>query len=376
MPDLNLIIRGLGRELLQAGAPIWRIRLSMRTVHPLITAVSFFWESDAAPIGERTAAHGMEGRSGYVGSPLELIARTGKPLRRRLTDLRPDDHEVFHDLASRGATDYYGMPLEFSSYGGGMLVFATGRADGFRDTDIENFGIIAAALTPIAEIHRLRRLSEAVAQAYLGKRSGGRVLGGEITRGDIETIQAAILMSDIRGWTDLNSRLPVQDTVQLANRYFDLLDDVVSSHEGEILKFMGDGVLAIFPVGKTAREACDNAMAAALAARRQASGPHDELIPDFGIGLHFGEVLYGNVGSATRLDFTVLGQAVNIAARIEARCAPLGEPILMSGRFAEAQSRQTRPVVREILKGMAEPQDLIAPGQDNRVDPSDGSGAA
>ncbi|MGI9367643.1 MAG: adenylate/guanylate cyclase domain-containing protein [Ruegeria sp.] len=358
-PDLHGLIDGLGAEMLRLGAPVWRIRVAQRIVHPLTAAVSAIWERDEEPTGPIENAHGLEKRPEFKGSPLAEISVTRKPLRKDLTRLGPDDHLAYRELQARGATDYFGVPLPYGNHLSGILVVATDRPGGFDDADIDGIQILSMALAPLAEVHRLKTLSSAVTAAYLGERTGQRVLGGQITRGHIDAIEAAILFSDIRGWTDLNAKYPVEQTVELANRYFELIDQSVTAHGGEVLKLMGDGVLAIFPIGAEGENTCTRALVAARAALEKPT--HDRLT--FGIGLHFGRVMYGNVGSNRRLDFTVLGQAVNIASRIESLCARTGHALLFSREFADQLPDPQKSIGFFSLKGLEEKTEIFAPNQ-------------
>ena len=370
LPDPNELVRQLGDRLSACGAPVWRLRFSMRTLHPLLAAKSSVWERDCESTQRLESTHGLEGRSGYIGSPLEIIGRTRAPFRRQLADaLNDTDHNVLHELKARGGTDYYGVPMRFSDDASASLVFATDAVGGFSDRDIERFTQIASMLAPIAEVFSARNASLAVAEAYLGPRTGRRVLAGQITRGHIETINAAILVSDIRDWTGLNNRVGPGNALALANSYFELIAEAVEAHGGEILKFIGDGVLAVFPTdGGTpnAGTACQEALAAACQALQVAAEPDRALNLSFGIGIHFGEVLYGNIGSKTRIDFTVLGQAVNTAARIEGLCGRLGEPILFSQDFADRLATPTKQVAEETLKGHDVPSKLLTTSDDPR----------
>ncbi len=357
LPTVDDTVLQLGQRLQSSGAPLWRLRLSMRTLHPLIAAFSSVWERDAEKTHRIETSHGMEGRSGYYGSPLEIIGRTEAPFRKRLSDeLTVSDHNTLHELKARGGTDYFGLPMKYSSGVRASLVFNTDAAGGFSDHDIEGFTEIASVLTPIAEVYSTRRISLAVAEAYLGPRTGRRVLDGQITRGHIEKIDAAILVSDIRDWTGLNSRMSAEDAVALANSYFEIITQAVEANGGEILKFIGDGVLAIFPADGedvSAEAACENALSAARHALQTVAG--GTLPPElrFGIGLNFGEVLYGNIGSKTRIDFTVLGQAVNIAARIEGLCDQLDQPLLFSEEVGSRLAEPGKLVTEQSLKGHA-----------------------
>ena len=341
----------------------------MRTLHPLVAAITSVWERDRGSAELMETPHGLEGRSSYIGSPLEIINQTRRPFRKRLSDpLSEADHNVLHELKARGGTDYFGRPMTFSDGSMAILVFTTDAAGGFLDPDIEGFTRIASVLAPIAEVIRTRLVSLAVAEAYLGPRTGQRVLNGQITRGHIEKINAAILVSDIRDWTGLNTRVAVEEALALANRYFDVIADAVESNRGEILKLIGDGVLAIFPSDDDASDAaavCERALAAARQALRIARDADPPLELSFGIGMHFGEVLYGNIGSKTRIDFTVLGQAVNLAARIEGLCGTLDKPILFSQVFADQLSEPATLAAEEILKGLDGEFKVLSPAETN-----------
>lgn len=363
LADLDAVTVALGQRLKDAGAPVWRLRLSMRVLHPLTTAISAVWEDGEREAEHITTAHGLEAQPAYKGSPMAYISETNQPFRKQLeAPLGPQDHAVLHELKARGVTDYYGLRVLFRSGNGCIPVFNTCRPGGFTDADIAAFHRISETLAPIAEVFCLQIISAAVAEAYLGKRSGQRVLAGQITRGDIDTLQAAILMSDIRGWTTLNARLGAAAALKLANRYFSILGAAVEDHGGEVLKLIGDGILAVFPAeDRSSAAACRSALRAAHAAFEAAEAADPALGFTFGIGLHFGEVLYGNVGSDSRLDFTAMGPAVNAAARIEGLCGELGQPLLCSeeftglagGSFTEAACRQ--------LKGEARARRVFTP---------------
>lgn len=362
LPAIETLTEQLGERLLAAGAPVSRVRISVRILHPLMAALSAVWQRGGAAPTPIRSAHGLEQRSGFLGSPLAELARTGKPIRRRLSDgLGPDDHTVLHEIAASGATDYTVLPMRFSSGLAASLAIATDRAGGFDDRDLVQLQQLTRMLTPIAEARVSLRLAETLADTYIGPRSGRRVLDGRIRRGDIETIRAAIWFSDIRGWSRITNERPAEEAIEIANAYFDRVDQAVRAQNGEVLKLIGDAVLAIFPVGTAAdgeRSACRAALDAARAALVPASvasqapklpnapngavtpSPSPRPVPEFafGIGLHLGDVVYGNVGSETRLDFTVMGRAVNFAARIEKLTRALGVPIVCSAELARASS--------------------------------------
>ena len=354
LPDRDAMLAGLGDKMQAEGAPVARIRVAVRTLHPLVMAISATWKSASGVVPVIESQHGAEENPAYRGSPVEVIFTTGQPYRRRLEDpLGPEDPEVLHEFREQGFTDYYGRLLHMSSGPASLFTVSSATPCGFSDADLEKINLIAGALSPVVEVFNAHQISLAVAQAYLGPRTGSRVLEGHITRGDIETIEAAILISDLRGWTRLNSELPPEEVVALANRYFERVAAAIDTNGGEILKFLGDGVLAIFT--GSAETACKDALAAAKMAQDTAGDL------DFGIGLHFGAVQYGNVGSAERIDFTVLGQAVNIAARVESLCGELQQPVLYSETFANALTGDSTEISHRVLKGLKEPIGIFAP---------------
>ncbi|MEL7093617.1 MAG: adenylate/guanylate cyclase domain-containing protein [Pseudomonadota bacterium] len=356
---------GLGPRLRAAGVPLMRLRIGMRTTHPLIAALSFIWDPDSDDPDNpalQSAGHGMEQRSNYMGSPMEIIVTTEAPYRRLLDDsIGPEDHLIMHELKARGATDWYGRPVWYATGSFGIVIFVA-HGTAFSDDDIELLDTVADVLGPVVEAWTHHHLATAIATSYLGPRTGRRVLDGQITRGDIETTEAAILFSDIRGWTALNAAESPDSVLSIANRYFEVMSDAIDANNGEILKFLGDGILALFPSDGTPAgkvRACRQALTTAQAALDLAKTA--DLPVPFGTGVHYGEVLYGNVGARERIDFTVLGQSVNIAARVEAFCGRLGEPVLMSDTVADIAGLPSRHASTETLKGVAAPMRLYAP---------------
>lgn len=354
--NLNDLTQQLGAQLAQANAPVWRLRFAMRTLHPLLAAVGTTWENDTGPKPVVESTHGLETRGGYAGSPMTTVSQSRKPFRQNLSALSPDHHEVLHELHAQGGRDYYALPILFGDRVAAVMTVTTRHEGGFTNTDLAGFDAIAAQLAPFIEVLRLNTLSSAVSAAYLGTHTAQRVLSGEITRGHVDTIDAAILISDLRGWTQLNAERTPEQAIAVANSFFEVMDAAVTSEGGEILKFMGDAVLAIFPATAGQQDAVARALRAAKAATTHQT---DDL--RFGIGLNVGEVLYGNVGSEKRLDFTVMGPAVNLAARIESLCAQTDCPILMSHAAANLVFR-TRQVGTFYLKGLPAGEEVFAPG--------------
>ncbi|WP_299356392.1 adenylate/guanylate cyclase domain-containing protein [uncultured Shimia sp.] len=356
MPHLEALTYALADKLSEVGVPLWRLRIAMRTTHPLVTAISTIWERETGPQEVFVSPHGLEQRSSFAGSPMARISQTRAPVRQDLSALTPDHHLAFHELRERGATDYLGLPLIYGDHLSGLLVAVSDAPDGFSQIDVDGLLAITPVVSTLVEVRRLTVLSKAVATAYLGPLTGQRVLGGDITRGHVDHLDAAILVSDLRGWTQLNTERRVEETVAIANAYFDILDDAVRAHGGEILKFMGDGVLAVFPVTEARSGAARNAVAAAQQALAQQDGDIQ-----FGIGLHIGNVLYGNTGSERRLDFTVLGPAVNLAARIEALCSETDQSLLVSAEMSGLLEEPSLQVGEFALKGLPGMTPVFAP---------------
>jgi adenylate cyclase len=264
------------------------------------------------------------------------------------------DFAVTRDLRMQGVTDYLAVPLLFASGAVHGATFATEHPGGFADAQIAAIESVVAPLARVAENRMLERTASILLDTYVGNSAGSRILAGQIRRGDTVAIRAAIWLSDMRGFTRLADRLPPQTLVDMLNRYFDCQLPAIAKHGGEVLKFMGDGLLAIFPIAagdEHARQVCDNALAAAHEARAAIASDSFEGGVRFGLALHVGEVLYGNIGSGDRLDFTCIGPAVNLAARIEKLTGELNRTILASEEFEHYCSSRFVPVGEFELRG-------------------------
>ena len=360
-------IERLCEQMDSRGAPVWRIIIGHPTLHPEISAVSYLWERGQTA-KERRVGHGMRERGDYLGSPIEYIHTHKTRYRRDLKVLDSQkDHRLLHRLAAQGGTDYLGLPVLFTNDVMGVATIATDRVGGFCDADIDALDAIMTVATPVIELHALRFLSISMLDIYVGHRTGARILNGQIGRNDAEMIEAAIWFSDLRDFTPLTEQLPLPKLLDSLNAYFDLVAAAVAAHGGEILKFIGDAMMIVFPVTgkKDATAVCTAAYDAAVDAfasldafnhrRRRAKVP--EL--NFGVGLHFGEVIYGNVGAAERLDFTVIGAAVNHTARLESLTKTVGSPMLMSRPFTDCITRDFEFVGVFPMKGIAEPQEAF-----------------
>jgi adenylate cyclase len=353
--------------------PFSRISLAMEVLHPELSGGSMYWREGRIEQLE-IRREGILQWDDYLRSPVYVVERTNRPWRWRQGEPVPD-MPLIQDLHAQGVTDYCLFPLPIQDTGRtSTMSFATKRPGGFGHLGGDDQGQtllrrVAWLMTPFLERVALRIIALDLLDAYLGKIAGRRVYGGQIERGAVEPIDAAILVADLRGFTRLGQELGEIATVELLNRYFDALGEAIVAHDGQILKFMGDGVLAVFPVTQAlARDAvCANAHRAALRARENlkllnaALAEEGKPPVDFGIGLHVGNVAFGNIGAGTRLDFTVIGRAVNQASRIESLTKEMGMPILASREFAEFADQGLQPVGERTIRGLEAPVALYAP---------------
>ncbi|MBX6321746.1 MAG: adenylate/guanylate cyclase domain-containing protein [Rhodospirillaceae bacterium] len=359
------------RALKARGLPVWRSALGLEMLHPELSGTLDIWTDEEMHMDawQRVDPHGrrIAKRPVYLNSPIRVVDDTGRMFRRRL-DAPIEDMPLLEELRRQGATDYVIYPLPFiDRWRTAVLSFATTADTGFTPADLSALERAARLFSPYAERHVLRRIAIDLLDTYIGRSAGERVFEGRIERGDAETIAAAICFCDLRGFTAFSDSRPRETVIETLNAWFDCVAGAVVPHGGEILKFLGDGMLVIFPLGGDPPAACDSALEAALeaAARMETlnaerAGAGQETL-DFGLALHVGEVAYGNVGSQRRLDFTVIGPAVNQASRLQELTKALGRRILLSGDFA---ARIRRPLVAlgdHRLRDVAAPVPVFAP---------------
>jgi adenylate cyclase len=346
-----------------AGIPLARLGVFVMTLHPNVVGRSFIWER-GQPTRVGALTQQVRQSREYQNSPVAWCTAHGKEWRWRVGE--PDwGFGVIADLAARGCVDYICLPLRFTS--GETHVMSLSSNTGFTD---EHIGAIRRVLRPlarIAEIYALRRTATNILSTYVGTTSGERVMAGRIFKGDVETIRAAIWFSDLRGFTELSSTRPARDVIRVLNDVFECQVPAIEKHGGEVLKFIGDGLLAIFPVTQDAspQSRCGAAIAAAtealgaIAAHNARTGAALRI----GLALHIGDVEYGNIGGASRLDFTAIGAAVNMAARLEGLTSKLGRDLVVSAEVAELSDRRFEALGSFELKGIAGPQPVYALGE-------------
>jgi adenylate cyclase len=345
-------------RLRNCGFPIWRVGVFILTLHPQVMGQRFLWRPDQ-PVEVTYGSHETFETEEFRRSPVRYAVDNRVSLRRKLEDDScPVDIALLGELKAQGITDYLVMPLFFADGTIHAASFSTRESGGFADSQIAALTQLSAPLARVAEAQALQRKASVLLETYVGPHAAARVLAGQIRRGDATSINAAIWLSDMRGFTQLADLVPPRTLVGALNRYFDCQVPAILKHGGEVLKYMGDGLLAIFEIskhGNNEHAVCDAALNAAREARSAVAAA--SALPDgnfdlkFGLALHLGEVLYGNIGSENRLDFTCIGPAVNLAARIEKLTGELGRTVLASGAFANHCEDEFAPVGTFVLRG-------------------------
>ena len=318
------LVQQLGHQLRQANAPVWSLRFGLETVDPQVLLWGFGWEAGQDQPIEVRIAHDIRKTNAYIGSPVQKVHQSGNAVRQRLHDLDPEHHhEVYFDWQAKGCTDYLILPMFFHTGHYNTFILVTQKASGFSDSDITKFTRLVDFLSPTLEVLTNQRIANSLLDTYVGPRTGSRILQGSVKRGDGEVINAALWFSDLRNFTHYTETLPSDQLLAMLNAYFETIDNAVSARGGEILHFIGDAMMIIFTAEDDQQTACQAALDAAIDAidsmavlNHQRQRKQQPLIR-FGIGLHVGEVIYGNIGSQKRLDFTVVGPAANRVARLE-----------------------------------------------------------
>ena len=354
------LLERFSEKLREAGLPVDRSTLGAPILHPVARSSFVFWERESGS-EQRWFIYSPEQMKLLEASPIQQIYTRGEAtsLHLALPEAR-GRYPIGQDLWGEGYHQYEALPLEFSDGTFKVLTLATKSPEGFDDTQMALVRATLPALTLVFEGHVARNTARTLMETYVGTRAGLRVLNGEIARGDGSPIDAVIWFSDLRGFTSLAQARSEADLLQLLNNYFGAVTDAVEAQSGEVLKFIGDAVLAIFTFDGDIQAAADRAETAAQQVLR---GPSLESGLSFGIALHPGRVFYGNIGGGTRLDFTVIGASVNLASRIEGLCAALDQPLLASADFVRASSLNWHSMGAHLLKGVADRVEVFAPSQ-------------
>jgi adenylate cyclase len=355
------VLQQLCRRLLDQGIPLYRVAVFVRTLHPNVAGRGFIWTEPRNTVEITSVPVGIQNTEQYQRSPIRVVFTEHVEIRRRIEGREgPLDFPILEELRAEGATDFQAFPVRFLNGEVHAASFVTRRAGGFTDAEVEALRRIMPAFSRVAEIYSWRRIAQNILDAYLGAQTGEKVLAGQIRRGDGEDIHAVIWFCDLRDSTPLADSMSRGDFLRLLNDFFECVLGPVLESKGEVLRFIGDAALAIFPVGADAAEACRRAVQAAeeAIARMAAANAKRSRPLGFGIGLHLGHVMYGNIGTPTRIEFTVIGAAANEAARIEGLCKTLEVPLLLSEPVARHLAGCTS-LGRHRLRGVGEPIELF-----------------
>ena len=362
------LVAKTAERLIAAGVPLDIFNAWIFLLHPEYFGVAHSWRRSTGRVESNLGSHEIFDSDLVQKSPLQLI-RTNRTneYRRRLFEEGPaEEYPVMQDYIDEGCTDYMAIAMPSAYDDRNSISFATRAKGGFTENQIATVKAGLPHMAHLAEIQATRYLATVLLDTYVGQKTGAEILSGNILRGHGRTLHAVILMTDLQGFTALSNTLPRDTLIGHLNAYFDAFGQPVQAEGGEILKFIGDAMLAIFPVDEdNVRDRCGAALRAvqdgltridALNAERGSEG-----LPAItcGAALHLGDVMYGNVGAANRLDFTVIGPAVNLAARIEGLTRPLGERLLMSAAIAAFLPDEVAPLGRHEVKGLDEPVEVF-----------------
>jgi adenylate cyclase len=373
---IEALFEGCCERLYAAGMPLFRVHIAYRTLHPLISGIGLTWRRDAPVEIQHFPHHDGPQPERWLKSPHHhMIERQLPMMRRKLTG--PEtliDFPVLEEFRDAGGTDYLAF---LAAFGGGandglISSWLTDRPEGFSDAEVQAIIRVQQRFAVACKIVTRGEIARNVMTTYLGPDAGLRVLDGQIRRGDGERIHAAVWFSDLRGSTAMAEKLAPQDYIATLNAFFDAVGGAVIAKHGEILGFIGDAVLAIFPIRKgqaTAARACQRALSAArLSAQRveklneaRAANRQDPIA--YGLGLHLGDVTFGNIGVDERLSFSVIGPTVNEVARLEGLTKKLGRPVVASELFRTAVPRGTKwdALGEHRVAGVRRPLKVFAP---------------
>ena len=369
--DLLDLFEAFVWRMLAAGFPLDRASLITGTLHPQLAGFAWNWNIDDGLVDEVKIGEANLATESFTRSPLPIVIKTGKPVVIDPADPASDRFGLTADLRKLGITQYLALPMGGAGYHN-VATIATRQPGGFTQQQRDMLDRVLRLLALHIERHIAMRIASNVLDTYLGTLAGGRVLEGSIRRGAGSHIAAVVWSSDLRGFTDLSDRLDPSDMLTVLNAYFEAMTGSVIAHRGEVLKYMGDGLLAVFPheVDYAEDNAAEAAVAAALAAKtavaRLNDAPPKELAAiegwrplRSGIGLHEGDVFFGNIGAPERLDFTVIGRAVNGASRVEGMTKHLGHSVVLTAPVAARLAQRPKSLGHHALRGMAEPIEIF-----------------
>lgn len=355
-------------RLQRVGIPVKRATLHFLIYHPQWLGARILWADGMREAELARVDYDVRERSEYIGSPANEIHDGAVEVRENL-ERSPSlgrKHAVYDEMRANGLTDYVAWPLHHTLGRQHIVTFATDRPGGFDHAHIAALLRLLPVLALVSEIRVKNRLARTLLETYVGSHAGELILAGATRRGSGTTVRAAILICDLRDFTRISDSWPRDDVIDLLNDYFDAMSEPIAKHGGEILKFIGDGLLAIFPLSQPS--ACANLLHAvseagrAIDALNKKNRDTGRAPLNYGVGVHVGDVMYGNIGSRTRLDFTVIGPAVNMASRLEALTKQLGRTVLLSRAFADFVKGdfELERVGEHPVRGFTDPIELFA----------------
>ena len=351
------------------GIALMRFGVNLSDYHPAVIGRAYVWEQDVG-LEITDGAYTPKRSDVYLDSPIRIIDEGADGLRRRLDG--PDaqlDFPIVRELKERGATDYVGVALEFSDGTRHFASWVSNRVGGFTGDELNLLDALLPLLSVRLELAHSRRVIQQLLTTYLGSDATRRIMSGEIRRSLGEDISAVIFYCDLRGFTRMTDTLSPPEIIAVLGEYFDASAGTVRARGGDVIKLIGDGMIAIFRVSAElpAARAAAEAVEAAREARAALAAVPGERLPQSvaglraGFALNVGQVTFGNIGSRDRLDFTVIGPAVNEAVRIEPLTKVLGQSILMTSDFARlSKDPAIRSLGFHVLRGVREPREIFA----------------
>lgn len=363
----NLLLE-MSERLVEDDVPVEHVSLHLRIQHPQWQGTRITWRSGMVEAKIDTFEYNTDAANLLLGAPASEIYNGVQEVRQQLWNLFQENQHfpLYSELSGEGFTDYVAWPIEHTLGKRHVVAFATKRPNGFTDQHLIYLRDILPAFAFASEVRMKNAMARTLLKTYVGPHASEEILAGATRRGSGKTISAAIMICDLRDFTTLSDLWPRDDIIELLNAYFDALCEPIENRGGEILKFMGDGVLAIFPLSDPA--ACANLLAAVeeglnnIVALNEANSLQGKPLLRHGVGVHVGDIMYGNIGSLKRLDFTAIGPAVNVASRLEELTKVVGHPVLMSQAFVgmTAEDLKFESVGLYPLRGLQEPVDIFA----------------
>jgi adenylate cyclase len=365
MEDPNEVLIGFIQRLIELGLPLDRVASAIETLHSEYAGIGRFWTREEGAV-VRYLPHGTRREAVYQQSPFAHVSRTGEWLMLDLAETPDDLFAIVPELKEAGLRHYLTIPIRFTNGAENGISFATRSPEGFGERGLIILRLVMPSFALVTELRATSNRLDQVLRIYVGDDPHRAILSGAIQRGQVTRIRSAILFADMRDYTRISSTLSPESAVELLNTYFDCLVPPIEDEGGEVLKYLGDGLLAIVrDKGDDTGGAAQSALTAAIRALQRIEAANNEgrfPVPiNVGFALHHGDAAYGNVGSGQRLDFTVIGRDVNLASRIADLNKRLGEPLLMSKPFVEHLWGNPLPLGSHAVEGFQEAVEVYRP---------------